>query len=748
MAERRSPDPAAERQAQRQSQGHHGMALGWLKRGRVKQAIISLEKALALDPGYLDAYLELGRILLHLRRWRDLVALCQRGLKYHLEVPELHKLMITALTERGSLDDADACYGLERRDQRCIDIGPDEILCCVAIRNERQRLPYFLDYYRRLGVDRFLFIDNDSSDGSPDWLLQQPDVHLWHSALSFKRANFGSAWFELLLRRYGIGHWCLSVDADEFLLFEGAPKRSLKAFCADLDRRGHRGATGMLLDMYSDRPIHQTVYREGSDPLALCHYFDREFCHRRYDNGGQYRNQTILFGGVRQRVFPAENDYLLSKAVLLRYAPDRVLTSGQHLTNIPAHQLAEMQICLLHYKFFASFTDYARDEAAREVHAMAGEQYKAYYRELSRGSDLLLYDSELSLRFEGTEQLRRLGVMQPEPASTAGIPVIEPAYDSESDAPFWSVMITVHDRVSNLEQVVSSVLAATNGAELGTLQIEVVCDAPTPALRDAAEAEVARVGAGRVEFHALPTPAGHPDVFNHCLGRARGEWVHILHDDDWVEPGFYSGLRRLIESEPAAGAAFCQHRIVASGGHQPVVWDSWVERETPGLIDDWLERIAIECRVQFSAMTVRREVYRQLGGFCAAARSAFDWEMWARIATGYRVAYLPEVLVGVGRDDSALSSGLLRSGDQVRDAFAAIEMIARSLPAERVDSLSAKARARIAAYALDVARQYLEGDDLSAALANLRAAVAVNPDQETLRRLTEVLQGADHAYRG
>ena len=36
-------DPAANRQAQ----GHHGMALGWLKRGRIKQALISLEKALA-----------------------------------------------------------------------------------------------------------------------------------------------------------------------------------------------------------------------------------------------------------------------------------------------------------------------------------------------------------------------------------------------------------------------------------------------------------------------------------------------------------------------------------------------------------------------------------------------------------------------------------------------------------------------------------------------------------------------------
>ncbi len=410
MTEPRAMNPAAERQAQ----GHHGMALGWLKRGRVKQAIISLEKAIAADPTYLDPYLELGRVLLHLRRWHDLAEMCRRGLRYFIEVPELHKLMITALEEHGCLDDAYACYQLERRDRRCLEIGPEEILCCVAIRNERVRLDGLLRWYRRLGVDRFLFIDNGSSDGSAEWLLDQPDVHLWSSDLSFKRANFGSSWFELLLRRHGVGHWCLTVDADELLLYEGAPERPLRELCRHLDRVGKQAATGILLDLYSDRAIGDTVCREGDDPLALCPFFDKEPFHSCYERGGHYRNQAIVFGGVRQRVFPTEHDYLLSKCVLLRYAPDVVLTSGQHLTNIPESRLAQGQVCVLHFKFFASFLTYAPAEAAREVHAMGGEQYKAYRRELERHQGLTLFDPAHSVRYEGTEQLRRLGVMQAE----------------------------------------------------------------------------------------------------------------------------------------------------------------------------------------------------------------------------------------------------------------------------------------------------------------------------------------------
>lgn len=44
-------------------------------------------------------------------------------------------------------------------------------------------------------------------------------------------------------------------------------------------------------------------------------------------------------------------------------------------------------------------------------------------------------------------------------------------------------------------------------------------------------------------------------------------------------------------------------------------------------------------------MVVRRDVYEQLGGFCPQAKSAFDWEMWKRIAVNYPVWYEPQTLV-------------------------------------------------------------------------------------------------------
>ena len=739
--ERKGPDDFAERRAM----GHRAMALGWLKRGRVKQAILGFEKALEIDPRYLEPFLELGRVFAHLRRWDDLAELCRLGMQVHLAQPEFHKNLITALEERGSLDDAYAHYGLERRDRRCLDVAPGEILCCIVARNERPRLAYLLDWYRRLGVDRFFFCDNGSIDGSLEWLLEQPDVHAWSSELSFKQANFGSAWFELLLRRHGVGHWCVTVDADEFLFFDGAPDRTLKSFCRDLERRGKQAATGMLLDLYGDRPIRETVYRSGDDPLEICPFFDRAAFHRRIEDGSEYRNQDAFWGGVRQRVFPAEHDYFLSKCVLLRYQPDVVLTSGQHLTNIPADRLAREEVCVLHFKFFASLSTYAEQESRRGVHAMGAAQYKTYHERIRQDDDLALFDPVHSVRFEGAAQLRALDILRPEPTPAAPrVPRVAALPPAVGDRPFWSVMVSVFDRPGNVEKALSSVLAQAEP----DMQIAVVCDFADAETQARVAAETARVGGALVEFLPEPQRVGHPHVFNRCIEQARGRWIHILHDDDWVEPGYYRRLRDVIASEPTAGAAFCQHTIVERGAGAPTTWHSWVERETPGLVAGWLDRIALECRVQFSSMVVRRDVYEAVGGFCADAESAFDWEAWVRIAARYPVAYVPETLVGVGRDDGAESSRLMRSGEQVLYAFRAIEVMSHHLPADDAARLGEKARDRIADYALDVARQYLDRGDLRAAIANLRAAALGRPSPRTWQRLGELLRDAHHGDAG
>ena len=91
-----------------------------------------------------------------------------------------------------------------------------------TVRNEADILPAFLDHYRKMGVQRFFFIDNASDDETPRLLREQPDVCLYHAPGSYHAALCGNAWVNQVAGRHCMNRWTLVVDADEFLILPGA----------------------------------------------------------------------------------------------------------------------------------------------------------------------------------------------------------------------------------------------------------------------------------------------------------------------------------------------------------------------------------------------------------------------------------------------------------------------------------------------------------------------------------------------
>src|SRR5947209_19784384 len=174
--------------------------------------------------------------------------------------------------------------------------------------------------------------------------------------------------------------------------------------------------------------------------------------------------------------------------------------------------------------------------------------------------------------------------------------------------PFWSVMIPAYNpRADYLEETLRSVLQQDPGPE--QMQIEVIDDCS----KDSTAFEVThRVGAGRVTFHRESENRGLANAWNRCIERARGHWVHILHQDDIVLPDFYNRMRKGAERSDA-GAIFCRHAFITSKGHWTHI--SELHRESVGLLDDWHAKITVQCVIQCAAIAVRRRVYEQVGGF-------------------------------------------------------------------------------------------------------------------------------------
>ncbi|WP_052754503.1 glycosyltransferase [Calothrix sp. 336/3] len=292
----------------------------------------------------------------------------------------------------------------------------------------------------------------------------------------------------------------------------------------------------------------------------------------------------------------------------------------------------------------------------------------------------------------------------------SSIPKIEPVL--ETSRPFWSVMIPTYNCAEYLRETLKSVLAQDPGAEY--MQIEVIDDFST---KDDSEAVVREIGEGRVTFYRQPQNSGIAINFTTCIQRAKGQWVHILHGDDMVAPGFYRQMQASLEKQETVGAAFCRQIFV----DENTQWQglSYLEQLNPGILTNFIERLAIAQRIETPSIVVRRDVYEKLGGFHLELSHAADWEMWKRIATYYPVWYEPQPLVYYRRHGASDTSRLLTTGANVVDKRKSIEITERYLPRYLAKTLSDQARRVSAIAAIQTAKHMLFREDKNAAIAQI-----------------------------
>jgi hypothetical protein len=281
-----------------------------------------------------------------------------------------------------------------------------------TMRNEALRLPYFLDYYRKLGVDQFFIVDNGSTDGTTALLKAQPDVSLWHTTASYRRAKFGVLWLNSLLNRFGHKHWCLVVDVDELFVYPYHDTRPLSALTDWLSASQISSFAAMLIDMYPKGPA---TYKPGQNPLETLTNFDA-------GNYTQRRNirftELWIQGGPRQRLFfraqPAKAP-ALNKTPLVFWRKHFVYISSTHLLlprslNQTYERDGGERICgaLLHTKFLPDLYDRAKEELERGEHYASSAEYLAYSERQNAMEDLC---TDGSTRYADWRQLERLGLI-------------------------------------------------------------------------------------------------------------------------------------------------------------------------------------------------------------------------------------------------------------------------------------------------------------------------------------------------
>lgn len=291
-------------------------------------------------------------------------------------------------------------------------------------------------------------------------------------------------------------------------------------------------------------------------------------------------------------------------------------------------------------------------------------------------------------------------------ASSTRIPSVPPSIfprpipDRGEAYPLWSVMVPVYNCAAYLKETLESIMIQDPGAK--KMQIEVCDDASTDA---DVEKMVWEIGKGRIGYHRQPNNVGHIRNFETCLNRSHGDFVHLLHGDDKVYDGFYRKMSALLLRFPEAGAAFCRYCIVDEYDGSNVL--SELEREEPGVLDNWLTRLACEQRIVTPSMVVRRSVYEKLGAFYGVHHCE-DWEMWLRIAASYDTCYEPQVMAEYLIRAGSNSSKSFLSGRDLKDVRWLIRSTSKYFTPADWKVIQHTARVNYARAAVDNARKLWE----------------------------------------
>jgi glycosyltransferase involved in cell wall biosynthesis len=304
-----------------------------------------------------------------------------------------------------------------------------------------------------------------------------------------------------------------------------------------------------------------------------------------------------------------------------------------------------------------------------------------------------------------------------------------------SSRPFWSVMIPIYNpSLLYLEQTLRSVLDQNIGPD--EMQIEVIDDGspggtPIEFIRKIADE--------RITIHSEPRNLGLAGIWNRCIERARGEWIHILHQDDYVLPDFYWKLSEVARRHPEVALISARSFRVDEESMVVNVTERLSDLENGGReVKDFFYVTPILC----PGVVVKRSFYETHGGFRPDLCYALDCEMWARAIGAVGGVVIPDVLACYRVSAGNETGRLTRTAEALRD----IDRLNRIFQERYPQFDFKKGKRRINDMALRQIETFMENGDVQAVQANLKYWRHNTPTKLRLRNFAGRLASTVFGY--
>lgn len=330
---------------------------------------------------------------------------------YHMQlgnIKEARRIYDGQLHENAFRGQLPATPPTELKTAKTENLARRQLVLITVLKDEIRRIKAFLRHYRRLGVEVFYIVDNDSSDGTTEYLRQQPDVRLFHSNESFAQSGFGLWWARYLISQYLEDRWCIMVDVDEFLVFPHSEYISLQLLCNYMEKNGHEILQTFMLDLFPERLTDSKDWSGETVPQQACPYFDNDYLFT-----PQFMAPYLdVRGGFRRRLMGDGHGAgpLLVKVALFKGGSGVDFYEAAHHTS-PAI-LSDVTGVLLHCKFVGEFQKYVESHVDSKEHVFASLEYRHYLSWCNNHDPNKSLLCDKSLTYEDTTQLLKLGLLR------------------------------------------------------------------------------------------------------------------------------------------------------------------------------------------------------------------------------------------------------------------------------------------------------------------------------------------------
>jgi hypothetical protein len=270
----------------------------------------------------------------------------------------------------------------------------DSITLICVFRDEELLIPHFINYYEKMGVSHFIFIDNSSIDKSIEKISTHctKDYRIVERVGNYSQANFGVDWATEELDLFCKNTWCGVVDIDEFILLQNDAnfnqlKKEMLASKANVCE--------FILCEFYPKSFPKNV--EPFDPFIHSDYYDN-FYNPDYFSTRFYKKTNKgsfgIWGGLRKRIFSetiSENrKYCLNKKLFFNYDfyNHCKLSAGMHWLDDKNEQTTNQKIkyfehkkIVAHFKFVKpDIINFFKKRIKRNQDWQGCEEYKSYVK--------------------------------------------------------------------------------------------------------------------------------------------------------------------------------------------------------------------------------------------------------------------------------------------------------------------------------------------------------------------------------